>query len=319
MNNLISIDCGGSKTDVLVLDFNGKVLNFKTFSGISYSYVKNEKFVEIILKYIESSLNETGLPVSSVKYVILGSSGVYRQKETEYLREKFNESYLTAYVISDIEMAFYSAFPEGIGIILSVGTGSICYGIDKNGNNLRIGGWGYLLGDEGSGYYIGRTALNEVIKNYDRGENETKIYQEVLKFYELTDINDIIPLIYKSPNPVKTISNFAPEVICLSEKGEKIAEKIIDVAIDQMTRLILNLYHKGDFSTDDFRIRISGGLLSNNPVIFNKLKKKLSDFDVRLCEIPHVFGGVFYLLKRHGFDLKNLNEELNRFKVSHVP
>lgn len=314
MNHIISIDCGGSKTDIVVVDHDGRVLNYKTLSGVSYSYVTNEKFIEIIMKYIGDVLTDTDISLSSIKYVVLGSSGVYREAEKEFLINEFKKLSIQAYVLSDIEMAFYSACTSGVGIMLSVGTGSICFGIDKNGNKMRTGGWGYLLGDEGSGYYIGKTALNEVQKMYDRGEKK-EIYKEVLNFYKLKDINDIIPEIYKSPNPVKKIADFAPNVISLSEKGDMTAKKIIEFAVNEIAQLVLNLYKRGDFKTDDFQIKVSGGLFYNHPLLFEKLEKKLSDFKVTICDAAHVLGGVIYLSKKLGLNFRNLQTELDRFNV----
>ncbi|MCL4278865.1 MAG: hypothetical protein KJZ60_04155, partial [Ignavibacteriaceae bacterium] len=82
-------------------------------------------------------------------------------------------------VISDAHIALEGAFPDSAGCILIAGTGSILFGKDEKGVIHRVGGFGRLIGDEGSGYSIGRKALNAVSKSSD-GRGEETLISELL-------------------------------------------------------------------------------------------------------------------------------------------
>ena len=298
MKYIISIDCGGSKTDMVAVDFEGKIIDRKKYSGISYSYHTNEYFVKKIQDYITHFIQSLKCSASDIAHLVLGSSGVYRDEEINYLSDELKKVYTDVNVFSDVEMGFYTAFPEGCGILLSVGTGSICFGIDKNGNKFRAGGLGYILGDEGSGFYIGKMGIKAALESFDRGVKGTILHKELLDFFSVSSFEEVVPLIYKSKQHTKLVSGFAPVIINAAAKGDTTCSKIINNAVDELVDLVKTVRSTGEFSDPEINVKITGGVVKHNPYFFDKLLEKLAGLKVELVRKPNVAGGVNYILKR---------------------
>ncbi|MFC1726304.1 BadF/BadG/BcrA/BcrD ATPase family protein [candidate division KSB1 bacterium] len=298
MKYIISIDCGGNKTEIIAVNLQGKIIDRKRFPGISYSYHTNEYFIKKIQDFIERFINGFNSEVTDIEYLILGSSGVYREEEINYISTELSKNYRNVNVFSDVEMGFYAAFPLGCGILLSVGTGSICFGIDKKGRKYRAGGLGYLLGDEGSGFYIGKMGIKAALESFDRGEKGSILHKELLDFFNVNSFEEVVPLIYKSKKHTKLVSGFAPVIINAASKGDAKCSKIINTSIDELVKLIQTVRSMGEFDDPEINVKITGGVVKHNSYFFNKLLEKLSGLKVELVRKPNVAGGINYILKR---------------------
>ena len=106
---------------------------------------------------------------------MVGAAGAGREPEREELRKALRGENLapTVVVTTDIEIALAAAFTDGPGIVVSAGTGSVAVGRDQAGKRHRIGGYGWQMGDEGSGYAIGRAALGAVSRAVDARSPKT--------------------------------------------------------------------------------------------------------------------------------------------------
>jgi len=296
MKYLISIDCGGSKTDILITDIKGSVEYLNKYEGINFSYINNDEFIKKIYQYIEDVLKSSEIDINLIDSLVIGTAGVYREDEIEFLENSLKKYEFKVYVISDIEMGFYSAFPTGVGVVLSVGTGSICFGIDAKGKKIRSGGWGYLLGDEGSGFSIGCSGIKAALKAYEKRGPDTLILKLLFEFIDSDDINGVIPFIYKSENSIRRISEFAPEVIKAAEKGDKVAVNILDNEIKQLVKLIKSAMSIGYFPKTK-TVKLMGGIIDNNAVIYQKLRDELPKISIEINSILPVYGGINFLKK----------------------
>jgi N-acetylglucosamine kinase-like BadF-type ATPase len=117
-------------------------------------------------------------------------------------------------VVSDLETTLQAAFGDGPGAITIAGTGSIAYGRDAQGRTARAGGWGLAISDEGSGQWIGRTAVAAVLSAHDAGE-EPALLAKILSIWNLNSLDELVRYANASPPP-----DFASLVPAILEAAE---------------------------------------------------------------------------------------------------
>jgi N-acetylglucosamine kinase-like BadF-type ATPase len=131
-------------------------------------------------------------------------------------------------VVNDALIALEAGIGEGPGIVLISGTGSIAYGRNNNGEAARAGGWGYVLGDEGSGYWIGRAAIRAVLRESDRRGAPTLLTDMLLKHFDVKRPQDLMHAVYYRGVKPPEIAALAPYVQEAFTQGDRVAEGIMD-------------------------------------------------------------------------------------------
>jgi N-acetylglucosamine kinase-like BadF-type ATPase len=129
---------------------------------------------------------------------------------------------------NDSELVLGGGTPEGWGIALLSGTGSICLGRTPNGRALRVGGWGHVLGDEGSGYQIATDALKLATQAADGRGGSPAMLQAALAFWKLTDPYALIGVVCRPDTTPEDIAGFAGRVVDLAGRNEPSAREILD-------------------------------------------------------------------------------------------
>ena len=198
MNCLIGIDGGGSQTRALAVDLSGKVLGTARTGSSNILLSGRESFKKSLDSLFSILYSNSGLFAESVNYLVAGFAGAGRKEEAEYIESGFRANGFAGKIsiVTDLDVALHGAFEGGPGVILNSGTGSAATGKDPSGNIMKCGGWGHLVGDEGSGYSIGQSAIRYSLQRCDRVSPETQLAGVVCEHFDLRSITDILPLIY---------------------------------------------------------------------------------------------------------------------------
>lgn len=153
----LGIDAGASATKWALINDSGILMSGKELAMDGHLYRESSKSrMEEVLHQVAKKINGT-----KVSGVYMGITGVTHDGYIENLLQKnFNAP---SKVVSDIELAYRANFSDRPGILLYAGTGSVAFSIDEKNEIHKIGGWGYLLGDEGAGYWIGREAIRHAL------------------------------------------------------------------------------------------------------------------------------------------------------------
>ena len=170
---VIGVDGGGTKTEAVLVDTMGNVLSRVRGGSSNFQALGPDKLKEVLSSLLHEILRKATVPVSNVSKIYLGLAGAGRESDQQEIRQIFSDTEFKGLieVNSDAIIALAGAFSNQPGIILIAGTGAICFGKNSQGDIIRSGGWGYLLGDEGGGYYIGKRAIIASLKDFDgRGE-----------------------------------------------------------------------------------------------------------------------------------------------------
>lgn len=293
----VGIDGGGTKTRVMVVDSNGSIIQDITTKGTNINRSGWDIAVNILLSLLKSL--KDNILGDSLAYVAVGLSGVDIHKErllpllqTALPSAKFS-------IEHDTMPALMSSLDEKIGIVMVSGTGSIASGVDSFGKSLRAGGWGYLLGDEGSAYDIGLKALRSLMKSYDGRLENTILTTSILDYLNLDEPKDIINFIYQGRSGQDAISELSKIVFLCAENNDHVSVDILRESACELSRLVNPLINNLCFTGPQIPIVLAGGVTKNSRVFttfltdsIRKLTKDRTDVSIILSEFPPVIGAV---------------------------
>jgi glucosamine kinase len=177
-------------------------------------------------------------------------------------------------VTTDIEIALSAAFADGPGIVVSAGTGSVAVGRDRAGEQHRIGGYGWQMGDEGSGYAIGRASLGAVSRAMDGRSPNTALSSRLLTATRSTDFDSLVR--WAAGASPAEVAALAPHVLAVAAEGDPLAQGIADYAARELSQLAICLLPKMDLSPP-VPVAITGGLLGPDQPLRRTLLAKLSE------------------------------------------
>lgn len=180
-------------------------------------------------------------------------------------------------LVPDVALLVAGASSDGTGIALVAGTGSIAWGIDCQGRVARAGGWGYFLGDEGSGYWVGRQALGAVVRAADGRDQATALTEAVLAKLGLScpeDLRDWVPELVAKPS---LVAQLAPLVFRCADAGDVISERILQTAIEALAELTITVARKLFGPTEVWRIALAGSVLQHEPAFRQRIIGRVAE------------------------------------------
>jgi N-acetylglucosamine kinase-like BadF-type ATPase len=270
---LIGADVGGTKTAVAV-SLDGKIVGRAEGPGAAVRPGRALASASTIIEVVRRALSEAGRLTGDV--LVVGAAGAGRAPEREELRTAIRNENIAAHVTvtTDIEIALAAAFQQGPGIVVSAGTGSVAVGRDQSGKRHRIGGYGWQMGDEGSGYAIGRASLGAVSRAQDDRSPPTALSQRVLQATRSEDFDALVR--WAAGASPAEVAALAPHVLAVAAEGDPLARGIADYAARELSQLALCLLPKMDLSPP-VSVAITGGLLSPDQPLRRALLAKLRE------------------------------------------
>ncbi|WP_028546287.1 N-acetylglucosamine kinase [Paenibacillus taiwanensis] len=317
---ILAIDGGGTKTLGVLVRRDGTVLSAVQCgpSNINGDCVRAFQVLTDVVSSLCDVAKQCG---ERVEVLFAGLAGIEqgnnREQVTIHLQQFCQQGLLpreaNIVVDNDAVTALYSGTLGGPGIVQIAGTGSITYGVHANGRRERVGGWGYIIGDAGSGYAIGRAGLAAVFRAWDGLAAPTVLMPMLQQCYGLHTITDLIPMIY-TESARQQVAAVAPLVLEAADVGDKAALEIVKEAAQDMGQAITALYKKGDGGpspllsesgelnvpnkpNDTIQVVLTGGVFQRAALLLPTIKDICSaagmpaQFHVPDC--PPVAGAVF--------------------------
>ena len=296
MSFVIGIDAGGTKTVGLLADESGKVLS-KSISGGANLLVKGELAVEKVLFDVIESL-EAPEPLAAL---CLGIAGVGQPGADQVIIEvlrRLGQRQPTR-VVNDALVALVAGAPSGIGIVVVAGTGSIAYGVDPEGHEARSGGWGYLLGDEGSAFWLGHYAVRHAIRAADGRGVPTTLYPLICEKLGVSEPSELVKWFYDQELSRNRVADLASLVETASAAGDESAETLIDQAAKHLASAARAVDNHLKFP-DRYPIVLAGGAFKACPSLSPRVETLLDDLphgEVRLLGVEPAVGAVTLALE----------------------
>ena len=234
----VAMDGGGTKTDAVLFDDTGRVIKRTIGGSTSPSALTDEQLEKNFSAIFTDLFSEEQPPV--ITRCFTGTSGanhpILNGRLTQIMEKTLPVPCESIQVENDALNALWSGTDGAPGVVVIAGTGSIAYGCLADGSKFRIGGWGHLVGDDGSGYYIGKEAVRAALRAHDGIEQPAPLYGKIMKHFNIGSMPDVIPIVYSSNKT--TLSNLAPIVIESAKDGDPAAVRILENSARYLAELI---------------------------------------------------------------------------------
>lgn len=288
MRYWMGIDGGGTSLRVVIVDDDMQLQLQRHGGPANPSSIGHDNARQHIQHMVQQALTESGL--SSIAGVGIGVAGASNEYAAEWLVGCLRPILPTSQIVpsSDMEIALVGGRGRLDGILLLSGTGSVALGINAAGQRLRVGGWGYLLGDEGSGYWLGKRALQVCTRWADAYTPESRPFSQLLlQHLGLQNPLDLINWRYQHAGQ-KEVAALARFVLEQAEARDATALAIVAEAAQQLTHMAQHLMQQLGLSKQT--IVFAGSLLTNDTRLSRDVIQQLGLTKRPESSFPPVIG-----------------------------
>jgi N-acetylglucosamine kinase-like BadF-type ATPase len=245
---LLAVEGGGSKTQALVTDLDGKNLGRGFGPGSNLHGVGIEGAGKAVGMAVDGALmNATGklgeggswrdAGIAAACFGLAGIDGP--EDEAAFSAWVKGQGIADRFVVvNDSELVVAAGTPEGWGVALISGTGSVCLARSPQGRTIRVGGWGPLLGDEGSGYRLAIDALRLATQAVDGRESAEALPRAILRHWSLPDAAALINHVHASGMTPAEIAGLAPMIVALAASGDAAARGLVEQSVKDLARQV---------------------------------------------------------------------------------
>jgi glucosamine kinase len=273
---VIGIDAGGTKTEALLADGSGQIVARARRGGANLA-AHGELAVEKTLhEVIDETLGEHDIRPAAI---CLGIAGVDRPDDATVIRAIMRRIGARARVLvtNDALIALVAGAGLSPGVVVIAGTGSIAYGVNAQNVAARAGGWGYILADEGSGYWLGRQALRAVVRASDGRGPATALTPLVLEFFGVTRPELLVREVYRSYLKPGDIAACARLVEQARAADDPVAVAIASAAADELMAAASSVVAQLDLATAAVPFVLAGGAFHAVPWLEAALRTRLPE------------------------------------------
>lgn len=258
------IDGGGSKTEIVVVDATGAERARLRTSTCNQSVIGRDAAIATLQGGLREAARLAGTE-PPFDHAWFGLAGFDRGEDHHLMAPALGGLAVAFRLTNDAELAL-AALPEGIGLVIIAGTGSIAVGRDHTGASARAGGWGHVFGDEGSGYELGRRALQAAAMMADGRGPATSLLSSLLAHWQLSGAPQLITRVYGGTTSGHAskgeIAALADHVVAAAAEGDQVALALIDEAAHDLAVTGIAVANRLDFA-DPLPLALAGGLLIN--------------------------------------------------------
>jgi len=298
---VVGVDGGATKTVAAVLSLDTFDIRFGHAGPSNVDAVGVDAAAASIRDALEEALQETQVEAGAVGTSVIGLAGTPSDEIARIVKTEFAPA--ACYFVNDVIAAWASGTWLSPGVAVISGTGSHVFGVNAAGRSWRTGGWGHIVGDEGSGYWLGLNGMKAALRYRDGSGPETTLLDAAVDFYHLDAIEDLQALVYGKPLTKREIAAFTQEVEKAAEAGDRVASALFETAATDLATqvrapvVILGLEGR-------FAVALVGGVFSSGELLRDPfedaVRKFAPDAEFAVPEIPPVGGSLLLGLRAEG-------------------
>jgi N-acetylglucosamine kinase-like BadF-type ATPase len=267
----VGVDAGGTST-IAALSKDGEFVREARGRAANATTLGVDDAADVIITTIREVL--AGATPGAI---YIGAAGAGRKRISDQLRELVELAFRGARVVvgDDAAIAFRAAIPDGDGAVLIAGTGSTAYA-EHGEQSQRVGGLGYLAGDEGSAFWIGMQAVRLYGRVLDGRANRDETTDLVARQLDVADREGYVAALYdRAPDPAQ-IAALAPSIVAFAGKGNRASTKIVQQAAQELGDLVKSALRAVQLLESSPRIAFAGGLFRENSLLTFLLETRLN-------------------------------------------
>jgi N-acetylglucosamine kinase-like BadF-type ATPase len=272
--HVLGIDVGGTKTTCLLADTEGRIVAAARGRGANRQAAGELELEKALHSVMEEALADRGILPSAI---CLGIAGVDRAEDADVVRAIMRRIGYKArtLVVNDALIALEAGVGDAAGIVIVAGTGSIAYGRDPLGRAARAGGWGHVLGDEGSGYWIGRLALRAIVREADGRGAATSLTSRLLEHFGVERPEELIQKVYHDEFTPSAIARLAQYVQQARDESDSVASGILERSAHELLGAAAAVTARLGMTNDEFTYVLAGGMFHAVPWLREQLTRLL--------------------------------------------
>lgn len=264
---IIGIDGGGSKTAAWLAnvapDGTAVVIGRGSSGAVNIQSVGTATALENLDHALNAAFREAKVERGKVDAAVLCLAGSSREENQRVFRSWADHTCLAHNfeIVSDALPVLAAASPQGLGVALLSGTGSFAFGRNTSGKTARSGGWGFLFGDEGSGYWIAVAALRAVVRAADGRGPATQLVDLVLDRLEIQSPQELVSAVYPKASDRAWLAAMARLVTEADRQQDLVAREILDSAASELASMVAAVAHSLGFADRAYCLGLAGGTL----------------------------------------------------------
>ena len=300
---ILGIDGGGTKTIAwLARRSDGgtpRVIGRGASGGANPQAVGTDRALENLDRAVDAACADADAPSEPLAAAVLALAGSDRDDVRRMLVRWADDRRLTRRfrVVHDADPVLAAGTPDGWGVALIAGTGSLAFGRTADGRTARSGGWGYLFGDEGSGYAVALAGLRAVARSADGRGPGTRLADGFLERLDLERPEQLVSAVYPSTDPRATIASLADVVTRAADEADEVAMEILDQAGRELAAMVAAVAGKLELQSNRFPVALAGGLLTRSVMLTERLSCHLASLGLKAEPIASVRDPVLGAVK----------------------
>lgn len=262
-NAVVGVDGGGSKTDAVIVDAEGRIMGEGTSGPSNPLRVGIARAAAAVREAIDKACEAAEVRREDILAAEVGLAGARRTELRERVREALsNLGIADVEVVGDADIALYGATNGEPGVVVIAGTGSVCCGVNSRGKRNCAGGWGPVAGDEGGGAWIARRALRAIAHASDGRGPKTSLMAAACAYFHVTTPEDLSTAIYAPTMTNERLAGFGKQVIEAAKAKDPVARDIMAEAGSELGVVVAAVIRNLKLETERFQVAYVGGVFA---------------------------------------------------------
>ncbi len=294
----LGIDAGGTRTTCAIS--NGqKIVARSSAATIKIKKVGADAAFAALSEAISMALKAAEARPAQIVSSCVGVAGASIPEVVEWTTRSMRQLLPGSLrVVLDTDIAHEAAFDDGVGVLVIAGTGSNVYGKNEHGTVARAGGWGPMISDEGSGYWIGRRAVTAAMRAFDSGEN-TALLSKIMEGWRVATRDALVSIANTTPPP--DFSALVPQVLDCAEEGDALAKEVLASAGTELAQLAKIVIRRLWFTRGRPKVAVCGGVFTNSMIVrqifFNSLRAEWPEIQINPEPVDPILGAISRAIK----------------------
>ncbi len=275
---VLGVDGGATKTLAAVLDLDSGSVHIGHGGPSNEDAVGARAAVDALLGAADSAMRSAGIDGGQLTTAVIAVAGTNTDSIAGHVRAARTEAWI---VVNDVVGAWATATGGGPGVAVISGTGSNVFGVGPDGRAWRAGGWGHVLGDEGSGYWLGVQSIKAALRDRESSGPPTGLSEAAMEFFDAPSVEAAAHLVYSKPLTKGEIAAFATETAKLAERGDVVARALYERGArelgEQIAAVIRRACLAGEEASGDgvFPVGLIGSAFKAGPVFVEPLTRAI--------------------------------------------
>lgn len=311
---ILALDSGKTRTTAVAIDENLNVICRTEGKGGGLIY-SSELIREALIGTITDCLRRANRGIDSINLIMISwadlDTEAFWAKAEAIVNQVANDLGLPRSRIifdHDAVAAYYAVTLGEPGVAVIAGTGAIAFGMNRRGERARSSGWGWLIGDEGSAFWIAQRALNAASRAYDGRGPWTSLVTRLTEYFKVKNLLNILDVIYSEPLEVDKVADLARVVAEEAEKGDEVSINILREAGRELASAVVSIAERLSMINDDIVVGGVGSVFNSRIVwetFSNEVRAKLTRAVIKgpLTGAYSILGPLVMGLRRMGINL----------------